>query len=245
MRKEKFTQILLVVIFVTFSYLYYSAPIFIPQIDKVYITVTTFFFSIFTGFFISQQFSRYSKIREIVGAFDGKMSNIYRSSGNIDVELQKEIGKVIEKHYKKLLASKEWDYHFTHKSETLHTIHTILEKKIGNKALKSLRVNSLARVIGSLADCEAARKSMVMLYQERIPTFQWFIITFFVIILLSAISAIPSSGLILESVLKSAYGVSIFSVISILYHLDSLHLFEDFIGENSAKDVLNIIKGKN
>jgi hypothetical protein len=59
-----------------------------------------------------------------------------------------------------------------------------------------------------------------------------------------AIAAIPSEGLLLESVLKSAYGVSLFSVASILYHLDVLHLFEHFVGENSAKDVILLIEGK-
>lgn len=243
MRKEHITQFALLVIFFSFGYIYYAFPVFLPQIDKIYITITTFFFSIVTGFFISQQIARYAKIREIISTFDGRMSSIYRSSGNVDVAIQKEIGDVIKKHYKVLLSTKEWDYHFTHKSQTLVSIHNILESHLSDTALSPLKTQSLARMINSLSDCEVARKNMVMLYQERIPPFQWFVISFFIVVLLTAVSAIPSEGLALESLLKSAYGVSIFSVASILYHLDVLHLFEHFIGENSAEDVLSIMKG--
>lgn len=244
MKKDTITQILLITIFVIFSYVYYQFPVLLPEIDKIYITATTFFFSIFTGFFISQQVQRYSKIRETVSIFDGKMSSIYRIAGNVSIPIQNEIGDVIEKHYKKVLSTKEWNYHFTHKSETLKSIHDIMEKHIGDETLSTLRTQSVARIITNLSDCEVTRKSLVTLYQERIPTFQWFIIIFFILVLLLAISAIPSNGFLLESILKSAYGVSLFSVASILYHLDSLHLFEDFIGENSANDVLDIMKGK-
>lgn len=244
MRKETFTQALLLSILVIFSYVYFKLPQVLPQIDKVYITITTFFFSIFTGFFISQQMARYSKIRETISNFDGKMSSIYRTSENISKEVQKEIGKIITKHYKAMIATGEWNYHLNHKSNTISGLYLVLEKKVGDAELSELRSHALSSILGSLSNCEVDRKNMVMLYQERIPQFQWFVISFFAMILILAVSAIPSEGLIFESILKSAFGVSIFSIASILHHLDHLHLFEDFIGENSAKDVLDLIAGK-
>lgn len=244
MKKENITQILLLSIFIIFSYVYFRMPQILPQIDKVYITITTFFFSIFTGFFVSQQMSRYSKIRETISNFDGKMSSTYRSAENISKEVQTKIGKIITGHYKKMMKTGEWNYHLTHKSNTISSVHAVLEESIGNSAAKTLRSLAIGKIISNLSDCEVDRKNMVMFYQERIPPFQWFIIIFFVFILILAVSAIPSQGLILESILKSAFGVSILSVGTILYHLDNLHLFEDFIGENSAKDVLDLISGK-
>jgi hypothetical protein len=244
MKKETFTQFTLLAILVIFAYLYFKLPQTFPQIDKVYITITTFFFSIFTGFFISQQMARYSKIRETISNFDGKMSSIYRSSENISADIHKEIGEVITKHYKVMVATGEWNYHLNHKSNTISGIHTILEERIGDAKIKDLRAHALGSVLSSLSNCEVDRKNMVMLYQERIPQFQWFVISFFAMILILAVSAIPSEGLLFESVLKSAFGVSIFSIASILHHLDHLHLFEDFIGENSAKDVLDLIAEK-
>lgn len=244
MKKENITQATLLTLFFVLAYVYFYLPIFLPQIDKIYITITTFFFSIFTGFFVSQQMSRYSKIRGIISNFDGKMSSTYRAAENINKEIQKEIAKIITNHYEKMIKTGEWNYHLTHKSNTISSIHAILEEKVGDTKFEALRVHAIGRIMSNLSDCEVDRKSMVMLYQERIPPFQWFIIIFFILILILAVSAIPSEGLVLESILKSAFDISIFSVASILYHLDNLHLFEDFIGENSAKDVLNLIEGK-
>lgn len=244
MKKEKFTQVLLIAILIIFSYFYFRIPQVLPQIDKIYITITTFFFSIFTGFFISQQMSRYSKIREIISNFDGKMSNIYRSSENFSNDIQVSIGKVIVDHYKKLTKTEEWDYHLTHKSKTISTIHSILEEHVGDSSAGTLRSHAVGIIVNNLSDCEVDRKKMIMLCRERIPSFQWFIIYFFMTVLILSVSAIPSEGFIFESILKSAFIVSIFSIASILHHLDHLHLFEDFIGENSAKDVLDLISGK-
>lgn len=242
MKKETFTQLLLIAIFFIFSYIYYTFPLVLPEIDKVYITITTFFFSIFTGFFISQQVARYSKLREVISTFDGRMSSIYRSAGNISKELQEHVGDIITKHYKALLTTQEWEYHFTHKSETLQSIHALLEKEAVSTDITPIKNHSVGRIVNNLSDCEVARKTMILLYEERIPQFQWFVIMFFIMVLLTAVSAIPSHGMFLESILKSAFAVSIFSIGSILYHLDMLHLFENFIGENSARDVIGIIK---
>lgn len=244
MKKENITQFLLLAILVIFSFVYYRLPTTLPQIDKIYITITTFFFSIFTGFFISQQMSRYSKIRETISNFDGKMSSTYRSAENISKEVKVGIGEIITNHYKKMIMTGEWNYHLTHKSNTMSSIHTVLEERVGDTKLEALRSHAVSTIVSNLSACEVDRKNMVMLYQERIPPFQWFVISFFVCVLILAVSAIPSEGLIFESILKSAFGVSIFSIASILYHLDNLHLFEDFIGENSAKDVIDLIAGK-
>lgn len=244
MKKQNITQFLLLFIFVIFSYIYYKLPQVLPLTDKIYITITTFFFSIFTGFFISQQMSRYSKIRETISHFDGKMSSVYRSSENISKEVQQRIGEIITSHYKAMIRTGEWNYHLTHKSNTISSIHKLLEEHIDGVRINELKSHAIGTIVSNLSDCEVSRKTMVMLYQERIPQFQWFVIYFFTAILILAVSTIPSEGLIFESILKSAFDVSLFSIATILHHLDNLHLFEDFIGENSAQDVLDLIAGK-
>ena len=236
-------EIVLVLLFIVLSFVYFTVPVGAENTDKVFITITTFFFSIFTGFFITRQGNRYTKIREIISTFDGKMSGIYRVSGNISKSIQDKMGDVIRDHYKKVVDSKSWDYHFTHKSNTITRMHDILEEEIGDNKQESLRNQSLGRVLSNLGDCQVLRKNMVMIFQERIPVFQWFLIFFFMFILLATVTVIPSVGFLLGSILKSAFVVSIISVVAILYNLDNLHLFERFIGENSAKDVLNIIEG--
>lgn len=243
MRTKK-VQIILVLIFLILSTIYFYVDFGGGSTDKVFITITTFFFSIFTGFFITRQGNRYTKIREIISTFDGKMSGIYRVSGNISFSVQEKMANVIRAHYNKIKESQSWDYHLNNKSDTITEIHSILEEEIGGLKQESLRNQSIGRVLSNLGDCQVLRKNMVMLHQERIPSFQWFLIIFFVLILLATITVIPSIGFLLGSLMKSAFVVSILSVVIILYNLDNLHLFEKFIGENSALDVLGILSGK-
>ncbi len=243
MSNQKNTQILLLTLFILLSGFYCIFSFGTDTTDKVFITITTFFFSIFTGFFITRQGSRYSKIREIISTYDGKMSGIYRVSGNISTEIQEKVGKVIAGHYKKIIETQLWDYHFTHKSSSITDIHRLLEEHVGSNKQESLRNQSVGRVLANLTDCQVLRKNMVMLHEERIPSFQWFLIIFFTFILLATISVIPSQGFLFGSILKAAFAISIVSVCVILHNLDNLHLFEKFIGKNSAEDVLNIIEG--
>lgn len=243
MRTKK-VQIFLILLFFILTLIYFKVDFGGSSTDKVFITITTFFFSIFTGFFITRQGNRYTKIREIISTFDGKMSGVYRVSGNISMSVQQKIGIVIKAHYEKIIDSKSWDYHFKNKSNSISDIHSILEQEIGGLKQESLRNQSIGRVLANLGDCQVLRKNMVMLYQERIPSFQWFLIFFFVLILLATITVIPSVTFLLGSLMKSAFVVSIISVVIILYNLDNLHLFEKFIGENSALDVTEILSGK-
>lgn len=242
--KIRTIEVLLLILFIVLSFFYYTFDFGASNTDKVFITITTFFFSIFTGFFITRQGNRYTKIREIISTFDGKMSSTYRVAGNISSIVQQKIGILIKDHYEKILNNKRWDYHFINKSNTISGIHNILEEEIGSNKQESLRNQSIGRVLTNMGDCQVLRKNMVMIFQERIPGFQWFLICFFVLILLIAITVIPSHLFLLGSILKSAFVISIISVIVILHNLDNLHLFENFIGENSAKDVIGIINGE-
>lgn len=243
MNAKNIVQVLVVVLFFVLWYIYYTYDFGAHDTDKVFITTTTFFFSIFTGFFITRQGNRYTKIREIISTFDGKMSGIYRVAGNLSTTVQDKIGVTIKEHYNKILETKSWDYHFTHKSNTISSIHQVLEEEIGSNKQETLRNQAVGRILSNLGDCQVLRKNMVMLYQEKIPAFQWFLIFLFMFILLATITVIPSVGFALGSLLKSAFAVSIISVVVILFNLDDLHLFEKFIGENSAKDVVEIIHG--
>lgn len=240
--RTKAIEFLLLLVFVLVAFLFYYVSFGGADTDKVFITITTFFFSIFTGFFISRQGSRYSKLREIISTFDGKLSAIYGAAGNVSPEIQEDTGKLIRTHYERVLHDKSWEHHFSDESSVISSVYGILENRIGSVKVESLRNQALGRMLVGLSDCQVLRKNMVMLYQERIPPFQWFLILFFLVMLVMSISIIPSAGAFLGSTLKAAFVVSLISIIIILRNLDNLHLFEGFIGENSAKDVLANVK---
>lgn len=241
MNKNILTGVI-IISFIGLSVFYYFIG-FLFEIDKIFLTIATFLFAIFAGFFISRQGSRYSDIRGKIANFDGGMSSTYRSSGHLGEDIQNKMGEIIKSHYQAILENKMWDYHFMHKSVTITSIHQVLENVIADKMLNSLKNAALIRIMNTLYDLQINRKNMVALYQERIPAFQWALIYFLAFILFVAISSISSYHQIVDSILKSAFTNTIFVVVILLKQLDRLHFFEGTIGEKSAEDVLGIIQG--
>ena len=224
------------------AYGYYTTALSL-EVDRTFLSVSTFLFSIFAGFFISRQASRFNRVRESVTAFDGKLSNVYRASGHINTDLQKEVGKVIKKRYEKLLAGNEWHTPFTEKSTTLKEIHALLEKHVIEEEVTKLANQALGGMVKGLANCQDLRKQMIALYEERIPKEQWVMILFIVGMLVMTVSALPSTGALFVSILKAAFVTSVFSVMFILYKLNNLSYTERIMGEHSAQDVLDLIVG--
>ncbi len=237
------TQSLFVLLFIAVFCLYFSVSFGAENTDKTFITITTFVFSMFAGFFITRQGNRYTKIREIISTFDGKLTGCYRASTNVSAEFHQEVTKILTAHYHKVLETRRWDFHFTNKSNTITSIHALLERLIGDNKIESLRGQAIGRIMSNLSDAQVLRKNMVMLWYEEMVPFQWYLMIFFVIILITTISIIPSVGLLIPSLLKASFVVTIVAVMAILRDLDNLYLFETFVGEHSARDVLHIIAG--
>ena len=240
--KNYFTLILILIVLPALSWLYFTVLIADP-VDRVFLSISTFLYSIFTGFFISRQASRFNKVRETVTKFDGLLSNMYRSSGHISAKLQQEIGLVIRSHYEKIFETGRWDYHFENKSTTLTSIHALLEEHIKEDQVTKLSNQSIGAIVKGLGAAQDVRKSMLALNRERVPVEQWVLIIFFVVMLVGTVSTMPSVGLLWPSVLKAAFVISVVSVLFILYRLNNLAFTEKLMGQHSAEDVLGIIDG--
>jgi len=94
---------LLTAIFVVLVFLYYYDVAGVQEIDKIFLTLSTFLFALFTGFFISRQARRYGDIRKLTSSFDGVMSATYRAFGHFGNEAQKKVGEIIANHYKMII----------------------------------------------------------------------------------------------------------------------------------------------
>lgn len=238
-----YTLFLLFLLVPVLTVLYYNVN-FYSEVDKVFLSISTFLFSIFTGFFISRQASRFNRVRETVTRFDGIMSGLYRSAGHISADLQKEYGEIITAHYTKILDSALWHVHFTQKSDTLTRLHSSLEEHVREDEVTKLSNQALGAVVKNLVAAQSTRKQMVALYKEKIPVEQWALIVFFAIMLIGVSSIVPSADMLFPSIVKAAFCVSVLSVLFILYRLNTLAYTERIMGEESARDVLGIIEGQ-
>jgi hypothetical protein len=99
-------------------------------------------------------------------------------------------------------------------------------------------------MMGVLDDAQIVRKVLVSLKEETIPRLQQIFIYVLAVILFLAVLTLPSRDLVLASLLKSVYMMTIVMVVILLKKFDDLTLFEGTIGEHSAKDVLEIIGGE-
>lgn len=228
-------------VFILSTALFYMTSFTEGEVDKLFLSITTFLFAIFSGFFISRQGSRYSNIRSSLAKFDGELSALYRAAAVIGGDIQTRVGDAIKKHYKPVVKTGEWDYNVTHKSSTLTDISNVLPDVIGHKKLSGMA----SAFHAALRIAQEERKVMVALREERIPSFQWLVIYLLTGILLVTFSVtISSEGFLLGSVLKGVFVTAVFSVMMLLKQLDSLKLFEGTIGGHSAQDALSIIGGK-
>lgn len=233
-----------IIIFAALAIIYFHLPVETTETAQVFLTISTFLFAIFTGFFISRQGRRYSAIRDQITIFDGELSSCYRQFGHIGKTAQSASAKIIKQHYEKIIKNNAWDYHFTHKSDTITSLHILAEKYSGNKALPSLKHLALQRVLTALETMQISRKNMVSLYTERIPRFQWILVDLLAIILFVTVSTIPSEGYLLGAILKGAFSSSVIFILILLREFDRLNFFEKTIGEHSARDILEILSGK-
>ncbi len=158
--------------------------------------------------------------------------------------MQNKTEKIIKAYYERIIKNNDWSYNFTHKSNTITSIHFLLDEIAGEKSLPSLKNASLTRILSALRILQQTRKKMIALYHERIPKFQWILLGFLAIVLFSTLSVIPSHLMIFNSILKGVFASSIVFVFILLSKFDRLKFFDKSIGEDSAKDVLDIFEGK-
>lgn len=128
--KNKYFFILSLLIFL----ICYSAYVFIFSfnIDNYsdIIVATTFFFTLFSGFFITRQNDRYSKIADEISNTDGLFSLLYRVSGAVP-KVQERVRKALRDHYQKILDSGDWAYHILNPSTTITQIFNAYNSAMG------------------------------------------------------------------------------------------------------------------
>jgi hypothetical protein len=213
------------------------------RLDNIYLTVSTFLFSVFNGFFIARQSSRYSEIRNNLSRFDADMSIIFRESTHLSAHEHEHITGMLRDYYTLVLKHKDWAYYyFTHKSTLIANIHASIDT-YAKVSMEGIRGESIKNILRTLDDVQVARKLLVSLKEEVLPRFQKFFIYILATVLFLAILTLPSYGVVLASLLKSVYMITVISVVMLLRKFNDLSLFEGSIGEHSARDVLSIIDG--
>lgn len=234
----------LVVVFV----IAYSTFVFFVDLDigldiASEITVASvFFFALFSGFFITRQSERYSKIVEILAERDGTYSYLYRVFGMVP-RIQGEMRNIIRRHFTRIIESNNWAINEFSASTTLTEI---------TKSMSSMTEEEKTRIAGSspfdgiwqqVCQLQQNRKRIIAAYKQRLLPFQWILI--YVFALLTVLSfGFLETDLLFVNIIKIIFGTAVFLVVLLVKQLDDLSIFGKNFSKFVAKDVIRILDEK-
>jgi hypothetical protein len=206
------------------------------------IVATTFFFTLFIGFFIQRQNDRYSDITDIIAERDGLYSFLYRVYGLVP-RVQDNMREIIRTHYQRILDSDDWAYNEFHASNTISRIVSEMGG-LTDEETKSIDGHSYYDGIwDAIKELQQNRKKIIASYHERLAGFQWAIIYVLGLLLAVSFDFVPANSLLVQ-VLKILFGTAVFISIVLLKELDDLTLFGEHAGKESADDIFRIIGEK-
>jgi hypothetical protein len=242
MEKTMRTALLATFIFiVAYSLFVFNVQLAVTDYSDI-IVATTFFFTLFIGFFISRQNDRYSDITEIIAERDGLYSFLYRVYSLLP-RVQDNLREIIRKHYAKILESNDWAYNEFHPSDTISRI----TKEMGGLTKEeedSIDGHSYYDGIwDAIKELQQNRKRIIAAYSERLAGFQWAIVYVLGVLLAVSFDFVPGSTILVQ-IMKILFGTSVFISIVLLKELDNLTLFGEHAGKESAEDIFRIIDEK-
>ena len=133
--KNKSFFIILLLVFLALYGLYVFLFNFDVSSYSDIIVATTFFFTLFAGYFITRQNDRYTSIADEISNTDGTFSLLYRISGAVPA-VQKKVREALKNHYQKILESGNWAYHLLNPSTTITDIFNAYNSAKGDDAEK-------------------------------------------------------------------------------------------------------------
>lgn len=239
MRNKSFFIISLLIFLLLYSLYVFIFRFGVDNYSDIIVAVT-FFFTLFSGFFITRQNDRYTAIAEEISNTDGSFSLLYRISGVLP-KVQNKVREALRDHYEKILDSNNWAYHLANPSTTITRIFQAYSE-ISDAEREKL--SQFGDAYGAaFADLQTGRKKMIMLYDEELLPLQWALIYILGGLMVISFNFIPSHTLLID-LLKIIFGLAVLFVVLLLKQLDDLSLFGKDFNKRTANDILRIIEEK-
>jgi hypothetical protein len=205
------------------------------------IIASTFFFTLFLGFFITRQNDRYTGIVDEISNTDGLFSLLYRVAGVVP-SVQKKVRVALRDHYQKILDSNNWAYHILNPSTTITGLFNAFAIETSKEDKEKLEITFEA-IFKTITELQISRKRMVMLYDEELLPLQWAIVLILGVLVVISFNFIPNHTLGIN-ILKVIFGIAVVFVILLLKQLDELSIFGKDFNKRTADDILRIIDEK-
>ncbi len=207
------------------------------------IVATTFFFTLFAGYFITRQNDRYTSIADEISNTDGFFSLLYRISGVVP-SAQDKVREALRDHYTKILESGNWAYHILNPSTTITRVFNAYKEVNDKNDDDADKLSHFSDAHGeAFAEVQVSRKKMIMLYSQQLLPMQWTLVYLLAALMMVSFNFIPNHTLIVD-ILKIVFGLAVLFVILLLKQLDDLSIFGKDFNKETANDMLRIIDEK-
>lgn len=204
------------------------------------VVAVTFFFTLFSGFFITRQNDRFTSVVDEISNNDGLFSLLYRISGVVP-RVQDKVRDAIREHYQKIMDSDNWAYHVLNPSNTITRLFKAYSEVDDDEREKLGQFGDAFG--GAFASLQVSRKKILMLYHQRLLPLQWSIIIILAVMMVVSFDFIPSDFLLID-VLKVFFSLSVVLVVLLLVQLDNLTLFGEGFNKKTANDIFRILDEK-
>ena len=200
---------------------------------------SVFFFALFSGFFITRQNDRYTRIIGIIAERDGLFSYLYRVFGLVP-RMQSEMREIIKAHYTKILESDNWAYNEFNPSTTITRLTQTMGSITKEEAAQIEGHSPYDGIWDAILQLQQLRKKIIGAYNERLLIFQWVLIYVFAGLVILSFHFLQTDSIMLN-VLKVIFGTAIFLVIILVKQLNDLSIFGKDFSRHIARDVLRIL----
>jgi len=183
-----------------FCVLFILGILFIPKarpLDGVTIilTISTFLFAIFSGFFISRLNGRYDKIDDIISVEDSYWISFYRTAGLLGKDFQKKVAENMDKYYIVAYDFPDVDYYKSNAKHINDIYNDLAKIKKGNES--NVIYDHLISYLSSIEEC---RKKTAVYVLERMTTGQWVVLILLSIIIIFSMYYIRTASMYSDTV---------------------------------------------
>ena len=242
MKANSFLVISLILFLIVYSIYVFFFNLNIESYSDIIVAVT-FFFTLFSGFFITRQNDRFTSIAEEISNSDGDFSLLYRISGVVPWA-QDKIREALRIHYQKILETNNWAYHLLNPSTTITKVFDAYREVNDKNDIDAEKLSHFSDASGgAFDDVQQSRKKMIMLYGQKLLPLQWALVDVLALLMVVSFNFIPNHMLIVN-LLKVFFGVAVLFVMLLLKQLDDLSIFGKDFNKKTADDMLRIIDEK-
>ena len=194
---------------------------------EVFLTITTFLYSILAGFSIATTWEEYRSSTAAISKEISANKNLYSLIGSINKKKQKEFGEMLDK-YIVLALTTSWE-----KLSQLNKLYRRIVNFVKDIKIKGKKDEIIyEKILEALSEWAESKNEQLYLGYKRIPVYQWLTLTALAGLLIMFLFIIRTNDII-SIVTTVVFSFSIILSLTLIHDLDTYNFAYDSMEEPS------------